>query len=400
MTRHRATLPLVALLATTAAPAAGQVRASLDVGAGSYRPDGSLSSAVASLAPALRFDAGPLRFDAAGVYSDAPAGRWNFQGTSRLLLRSPRLLFLRAELAGTADWTSHRRVDGTTELGAEARIYLHPIAGTAVWAGHSRGLAWSLGQQMPVRRSEAGASAGRGGLQIGVTLASTSFDAPGTDDRIAGLAPMVGGLVESDTAAPPAGPRRSERGGFTDAMLWGRWSHRALDVDLSLGRRFSRSSPEVTLWSVSAARTVMPGLALVAAAGRAGSDPVTALPGSRYMVVGLRLAVGAAPMRGREADARPAPDAGFRVGPAVSGGREIVVRRSGALVVEIAGDFTNWEPVALASAGDDEWRIVLPITPGLHRAIVRADGGSWQAPPGTRAVESEFGPRVGEFIVE
>ena len=400
MTGRRAGLTLAALVATTAAPAAGQLRASLDVGAGSYRPDGSLSSAVTSLAPSLRLEGGPLRFDAAGVYTDAPAGRWNFQGSSRLSLRSPRLAFVRAELAGTADWTSHRRVDGTTELGADARVYLYPMAGTSLWAGHSRGLAWSLGQQTPVRRSEAGASAGRGGVEVGVTLASTSFDSPGSDDRVAGLAPMLGGLVESDTAAPPAGPRRSERAGFTDAMLWGRWSHRGLDVDLSLGRRFSRSSPEVTLWSVSAARAVLPGLALVAAAGRAGSDPVTALPGSRYLVLGFRVAVGAAPMSAREAESRPLPRAGFRVGPAIPGGREITVRTSDALVVEIAGDFTNWEPVALDSTGDGEWRIVLPIPPGLHRAIIRADGGAWQVPPGTRAVESEFGPRVGEFIVE
>ncbi len=400
MTAYRVNLSLAAMLAAAAAPAAAQVRASLDVGAGSYHPDGSLSAAVASLAPSLRLDAGPLRFDAAGVYTDAPAGRWNFQGTSRLLLRSPRLAFVRAELAGSADWTSHRRVDGTTVLGAEARIYAHPLAGTSIWAGHSRGLAWSLGQQTPVRRSQAGASAGRGRLQVGVTLASTSFDSPGADERIAGLAPLVDGLVAADTAVAPTGPRRGERAGFTDAMLWGRWSHRAFDVDLSLGRRFSRSSPEVALWSVSAARKIMPGLALVAAVGRAGSDPVTALPGSRYVVLGFRVAVGAAPMRDREDDPRPPVRAGFRVGPPGEGGREIMVHAPDALVVEIAGDFTNWEPVALSSAGDGEWLIVLPIEPGLHRAIVRADGGDWKAPPGTRPVESEFGAQVGEFIVE
>ncbi len=399
MILRRVALPLAAAVMAVAAPAAGQVRASFDVGAGSYRPDGSLGSAVASFAPAFRLDAGPLTFDAAGVYTDAPAGRWNFQGASRLLLRSPRLWFLRAELAGSADWTSHRRVDGTTVLGAEGRIYAHPVAGTSLWAGHTRGLAWSLGQQTPVKRTQAGASAGRGRLQVGVTLASTSFDSPGSDDRVAGLAPLVGDL-NVDTTLAPVGPRRGERAGFTDAMLWGRWSHSGFDVDLSLGRRFSRSSPEVTLWSASAARRIMPNLALVAAAGRAGSDPVTALPGSRYLVLGFRVAVGAAPMPDREDDPRPPPRAGFRVGPAGEGGREIMVRAPKALVVEMAGDFTNWEPVALASGDDDEWRIVLPIAPGLHRAIVRADGGAWTPPPGTRAVESEYGGQVGEFIVE
>jgi hypothetical protein len=393
-------LSYVALVATGAAPAAAQVRASLVVGAGSYHSDGAFSSAVASLAPSFRFDAGPLRFDAAGTYTDAPAGRWNFQGASQLVLRSPRLWFLRAEIAGSADWTSHRRVDGTTVLGAEARVYAHPFAGTSVWAGHTRGLAWSLGQQTPIKRTEAGASAGSGRLQVGVTLASTSFDSPGADDRIAGFAPAVDGFA-ADTAAPPTGPRRGERAGFTDAMLWGRWNHRAIDLDLSIGRRFSRSSPEVMLWSVSAARTVLPNLALIAAAGRAGSDPVTALPGSRYAVLGFRVAVGAPSMREREEDPRPAPArAAFRIGPPESGGREIVVRARDALVVEIAGDFTDWRPVSLASAGDDEWRVVLPMQPGLHRAIIRTDGGDWKAPAGTRAVENEFGHLVGEFVLE
>jgi hypothetical protein len=400
MSRRGADLSLVVLLATVAAPAAAQVRASLDIGAGSSRSDGALSSAVASFAPSFQLDEGPLRFDAAGTYTDAPAGRWNFQGTSQLVLRSPRLAFVRAELAGSADWTSHRQVDGTAVLGAEARIYLHPIAGTSLWAGHTRGLAWSVGQQTPVKRSQAGASAGRGQLQVGVTLASTSFDSPGSDDRIAGLAPAVDALA-ADTAGSPAGPRRGERAGFTDAMLWGRWSHRAFDVDLSVGRRFSRSTSEVTLWSVSAARTIMPNLALVAAAGRAGSDPVTALPGSRYVVLGFRLAVGAPTMREREEDPRP-PDAhaAFRVGPPGEGGRELVVRARDALVVEIAGDFTDWRPVAMASTGDGEWRVVIPMPPGLHRAIVRTDGGAWKAPAGTRAVQNEFGNQVGEFVVE
>jgi hypothetical protein len=290
-------------------------------------------------------------------------------------------------------------VQGTTVLSGEGRLYVHPWAGASIWVGQSRGYAWSLGQQTPVRRTQAGASAGRGRLQVGVTLASTSFDSPGTDDRVAGLAPLVDGLA-IDTAVVPTGPRRGERAGFTDAMLWGRWSYSALDLDVSLGRRFSRSSPEVTLWSISAARSLVPGLALVAAAGRAGSDPVTALPGSRYAVLGLRVAVGAAPARPREADPRPPVRAWFRIGPPGPAGREIIVRAPGAAEVELAGDFTNWEPVKLAGAGDDEWRIVLPVPPGIRRAILRADGGPWRVPPGTRAVTSEFGPDVGEFTVE
>jgi hypothetical protein len=117
-------------------------------------------------------------------------------------------------------------------------------------------------------------------------------------------------------------------------------------------------------------------------------------------VLGFRVAVGAAPSRLPEADSRPPVRAGFRIGPPGPAGREIIVRMPGAATVELAGDFTDWNPVKLSSAGDDEWRIVVPVPSGIRRAILRADGGAWRVPPGTRAVPSEFGPEVGEFTVE
>jgi hypothetical protein len=68
--------------------------------------------------------------------------------------------------------------------------------------------------------------------------------------------------------------------------------------------------------------------------------------------------------------------------------------------VELAADFTDWRPVALESALEGDWLVVLPITPGLHRVAVRIDGGSWDAPPDTRAMVSEFGTRIGEVVIE
>jgi hypothetical protein len=184
-------------------------------------------------------------------------------------------------------------------------------------------------------------------------------------------------------------------------VLAGRWRIRSLDFDASFGRRFSRTTAETTIWGLSASRSIAPSLALVAAAGRAGSDPVTSVPGARYFALGLRLKVGpqvTAPLPA--AAARTSTSAPFRIGPAVAAGREIVVQAADARAVELAGDFTDWKPVGMRPWGEDGWRALLPISPGLHRLAVRIDGGTWRAPPGTRSIASEFGGEVAEVIVE
>jgi hypothetical protein len=140
-------------------------------------------------------------------------------------------------------------------------------------------------------------------------------------------------------------------------------------------------------------------VALLASVGRSGTDPITALPGSRYFFLGLRLSAGAgsgSPGRATTTSAHSA----FRIGPARLTGREIVMQMPQAARVELAGDFTDWRPVDLEAAPGGAWRVVLPIRPGVHRIAVRVDGGPWQAPPGTRPAISEFGTQVGEVMVE
>jgi len=77
-----------------------------------------------------------------------------------------------------------------------------------------------------------------------------------------------------------------------------------------------------------------------------------------------------------------------------------VIQAADARTVELAGDFTDWKPVALQPWGADGWRTLLPISPGLHRLAIRIDGGEWEAPAGTRPIVSEFGGEVTEVVVE
>ena len=81
------------------------------------------------------------------------------------------------------------------------------------------------------------------------------------------------------------------------------------------------------------------------------------------------------------------------------GARRLRVRVPGARSVELAGDFTNWQPIALRQGDTDEWEVTLPIAPGVHRIAIRVDGDSWTTPPGVAAVADEFQGTVGVIVV-
>ncbi|MGH7535021.1 MAG: glycogen-binding domain-containing protein, partial [Gemmatimonadales bacterium] len=347
---------------------------------------------VASLAPSLGYDRDRLHLRVAGVYSDVPGGRWNAEAGAAAVFRFVRRGIFDAEVAGQADWTSHYQTRGTTTVAGEVRGYFYPGSATVLWLGQGFGRAISLDRRRPLRRSELGASTRVGPIRVALSLANTSFDLLG-----AGVTdPRTG---QDTLVTVPATSRRSTKTDFTDAVVSGRWSISSTELEVGLGRRFSRSSPELTLWNITAARPLTPHLALVGTAGRAGSDPVTALPGSHYVVAGLRVRFGSdggSPKVSAPRSAAPE----LRIGRAKAGGREVVLRAPAGGSVELAGDFTDWQPVPMVPAGDRKWRAVLPIAPGLHRLAVRYDGGDWQAPPGARRVASEFGGDVGEIIVE
>ncbi len=394
MTR-RPGLILCLAFSAWASPAAAQLAGTLDMGAGTYRPDRAIPGGIASIVPSLRYRSGALELSAIGVYSDAPAGRWNFQGGTAASVATPALGIFQLEAMGQAEWTSHYRVRGTTLFTGGLRAYLTPGSGARAWLGRSYGQASSLGTRRPLQRSEFGGSARLGSVHLEFSVANTTVDR----SLMFGPADPRGG--DTLTSSPvPNTQRQVERVALTDMVLSGRWRISSLDFDASLGRRFSRNTAETTIWGLSASRGIAPSLALVAAAGRAGSDPVTSVPGARYFALGLRLKVGSQAIAPPAAAARTTATTPFRIGPALAAGREIVIRVADARAVELAGDFTDWKPVALQPWGEDGWRALLPISPGLHRLAIRIDGGAWRAPPGTRPIASEFGGEVAEVVVE
>jgi hypothetical protein len=76
------------------------------------------------------------------------------------------------------------------------------------------------------------------------------------------------------------------------------------------------------------------------------------------------------------------------------------VRCRRAARVELAGDFTDWAPVALDPTGSGIWVARLAIAPGLHQVQIRVDGGAWLVPPGLPAAQGEFAGEAGVLLID
>jgi hypothetical protein len=197
---------------------------------------------------------------------------------------------------------------------------------------------------------------------------------------------------------------------YTDATLALRWTLRRLEVDAAAGVRVGEEPSENPLelnitgtrrfGSLAASWWVRPRTALVVGAGRALADQTRGTARARYVTAGLRLALGAT----RATPATPVVRAARTSGPTVSaervaGGVLLRVVALSAQQVELMGDFTEWQPIALTRGDDGVWARTLAIVPGSIRLVVRLDGGEWTVPANVPATRDGFGGTVGLVVV-
>jgi hypothetical protein len=57
----------------------------------------------------------------------------------------------------------------------------------------------------------------------------------------------------------------------------------------------------------------------------------------------------------------------------------------------VAGDFTNWKPIAMHRAPNGVWYVDLKIPAGQYRYSFRENGRAWRAPDGVATVDDDFG---------
>jgi len=76
------------------------------------------------------------------------------------------------------------------------------------------------------------------------------------------------------------------------------------------------------------------------------------------------------------------------------------VRAPGARLVEVTGDFTQWEPLRLDHSGGDRWQTTVMLEPGVHQVNLRVDGGAWMPPPGAPTTADGYGGTTGVVVAE
>lgn len=152
----------------------------------------------------------------------------------------------------------------------------------------------------------------------------------------------------------------------------------------------------VTAMSASGILQLTERVAFTASAGRQLSDPLRGLPQAELLTASVRVSFGAQPLpvMQRSAIARAV------VNPAPLGGGELVVTvfASDTMIVDVAGDFSDWQPVPLVR--EDGLLVArVRLQPGKYRLAVRVNLGEWRAPRNLARVKDDFGGEAGLVIV-
>lgn len=136
--------------------------------------------------------------------------------------------------------------------------------------------------------------------------------------------------------------------------------------------------------------------ALLGSGGRQLADPLRGLPQADLMTISARFTFGPKPLPVMQRSMIAEAEVIRRVG----GGGELVVRTlaTDTVVVEVAGDFSDWQPIPLVKEGPFfVARVQLP--PGMYRVAVRANLGEWRAPWNLARVRDDYGGEAGIVVI-
>jgi hypothetical protein len=352
-------------------PIAAQLTGNLDLGASWVDYEGFLGSGSVHLSPTVHLDVPHVSVGASGTVVIFETGNSIVQGLAAVSWRTPALGFLRGELSAAAG--ANKYEGSPTFSHALARARGHLVRGqSGGWLGLAAGQSsFNATSGTPVQLE-----LGLWTVQHGVTL---------------------GGLATRTWF---------EDATYADIVGSARWADASFDLRGSVGlRTWSAAGSDALYGELRAEIPFWGRIAALVSGGRYPPDPVRGVIAANYASVGIRIRThrsgkqpAIAALRAMITDSTPSRRSTFELG-AWDGGAYTVRVRAVAGSVELAADFTDWNPLPLSHTAPDLWEIRLPIPAGVHRLNVRLDGGQWTAPGGLRAATDEFGEEVGILIV-
>lgn len=374
----------VSLLGQT--PLAAQKWLALEAGGGALAHQFAPASEAVLLAPRLAWITPGLWLHGGGLYSRGTALRWNAEADLNAGGAFPigRNWSLGLDAGGA--WSAHHARDGTSEVRLLPSLRFEPRAfSLRVMLGAGRATTPFARERFAVGTIE---GVGRlGPIDISGRISRTGF----TDPVIRATEIWIPNGPFADTAL-----RRHLRQ-FNDVEMRAGWSHPRLRLEAGLQRRLAQDGFAATGWHAQATASLTSDLAIFAASGRTLSRLTVDLPARRYTTLGLRWVItsrrGSAALPDRGPSTR-----GFRAERLAETVR-LLMPAHGEDQVEIMGDFTEWEPVAMTRSTTGWWVLTRGINPGLYRITVRMNGGAWMVPPGLPSEDDGLGGRSGLLLV-
>lgn len=372
---------LTALLLIARASHAQRVESTLDVGGALLRYADTLTTGAATVTPHLVADWGSTYVDLYGTYSQFTSGGWSTQGSlsaSRFIPTSRGFL---GEISAFVGGSTHNDGTRTGEAIANGRLHLTRATGE-VFLGLGAGRTWDATAWRSVLLGEVGGSIGSGPRSALITISPT----------------MVNDSIK-----------------YTDTQASLSWKSDAVDLGALLGFRLGDQltalSANAKSWAnVSGVLWLTPRMGVAVGGGSYPVDPTQGFPGGRFVSLSLRFGQRRPTQSPNDQSSQQSPAVmAPEIVPAASGllvsrgGGDLVtlqVNVSGAQLVEINGDFTNWIPVPLVPAAGDRWSVSVRIKRGKYQMNMRVDGGQWIVPPGLLSMADEFGGTVGLLVIE
>jgi len=115
-----------------------------------------------------------------------------------------------------------------------------------------------------------------------------------------------------------------------------------------------------------------------------------------YASAGLRVNLSAS----ARAPYRAPPPPPLSVSRQQDGRTRIVVHYpQSATRMELAGNWTNWDPVPMSLVAANVWEVITSLEPGIYRYSLIVDGSDWTLPDRVPSEPDGFGGRVGLLIV-